>query len=423
MKNINQNLFRELRRINGNITMGWKIVRKGDGYTVGFTTYDQEFIFDGLTYSPNNAFSGTAATSRSTLSVDNMTAMVLFSDVFKETELKGGVWDGANCEVFWICPGHPEWGIAPLRGGTLGEFKFSQLRWEVDLRSILQRLQQATGGTYNLDCTNILGDKNCRVVMNAPIWTPNTKYTVMYDGEAQIGSIVRPSVANGFWYVCTGSGSTEGYFTGYTSQYGDLNTISYNAADGFGTSVGSFTPGAKEYMSTSLTTTYGNSGGSEPAWPFGLGAEILEGAVAWKAIYARRHVGTITSTNAGDRITMKTNVGRPDHFFQYGTFKWLTGNNTLLQAEVRDSLSDGTILLLDIVTDLVQVGDTFEIAQGCSKNRSICKGKPWDAPYGFNNIRNMFAFPDMPTEDKSLASSQPPKAIAMNPQPEEDDDS
>jgi hypothetical protein len=114
---------------------------------------------------------------------------------------------------------------------------------------------------------------------------------------------------------------------------------------------------------------------------------------------------------------------RPDHFFQYGTFKWLTGRNALLQAEVRDSLATGDILLLDITADLIQVGDTFEVVQGCSKSRSACKGLPWNAPYGFNNIRNMFAFPDMPTEEKSLQSSQAPKAIAMAPQPQEDDDS
>lgn len=200
MKSIPAPLFAELKNQTSRIDTGWLIVRT-DGERFGFTSSDTEFVYNGDTYSPANGFNGSAIVSKADASVDNMECQVLESDRITAEDLRAGVWANADVNVFWINPDHPEWGSVPLRGGTMGEVVLKNGQFTVQLRSLFQQLQQPFGVQYTLVCQAQLGDARCKVKLAAPVWAPNTVYTLGLLADAGVGSVVAPTVENDFWYV------------------------------------------------------------------------------------------------------------------------------------------------------------------------------------------------------------------------------
>lgn len=202
MKRISPQLFDELRTKSSNIVVGW-LVEREDGLKLGFTTSDTEFDYEGVTYSPTNPFSASAVQSKNNFSVDNLNTVALMNDQIKKGDLLGGKWDNAVVRFFWIRPDKPEWGVVPIRGGKFGTISTKGQTFETELRTVHQTLQQPFGDFYTLECSADLGDAKCKVKLDPPAWSPNTVYVAKIDQEAGIGDIVKPTVDNGFWYVCT----------------------------------------------------------------------------------------------------------------------------------------------------------------------------------------------------------------------------
>jgi hypothetical protein len=143
------------------------------------------------------------------------------------------------------------------------------------------------------------------------------------------------------------------------------------------------------------------SGGSEPSWPTTEYATVTDGGMVWTAIFARTVVGTVNPLGMiNSAIFQHGLVDYPDHYFQYGTITWLTGGNTGLSSAVRDSLGASAgipyIFCLEKFPNAILPGDTFEATVGCAKIRLSCQQ--------FNNLDNHRAFPDMPTEERALAT-------------------
>lgn len=199
MKRVGPQLFEELRKTATYISVAWKVTRK-DGLVLGFTNADIPFTYEGVEYSPTNAFSATAAVSKSNFSVDNVNAVALVGPEITKTSLMAGKWSDAKVEIFWIKADEPHLGIVPIRGGTLGEITVNDGSFETELRSAIQVLQQDFGEVYTLDCAASLGDDRCKVVLDAPVWTPDTYVLCKQPGEAGVGAIFAPTVENGFWY-------------------------------------------------------------------------------------------------------------------------------------------------------------------------------------------------------------------------------
>jgi uncharacterized phage protein (TIGR02218 family) len=207
MKRFSSNLFDELRTRSSNIVAGWRVERS-DGLVLGFTTSDTEFVFEGVTYSPTNPFSASAVQSKNNFSVDNVNTVALVNEQITKGDLLGGKWDNAKVKFFWIRPDKPEWGCIPIRGGKFGTITVKGQTFETELRTVLQTLQQPFGDFYTLECSANLGDAKCKVKLDAPKWAPGQVYVAKIDNEAGIGDIVKPTVDNGFWYICTDAPNT-----------------------------------------------------------------------------------------------------------------------------------------------------------------------------------------------------------------------
>ena len=453
MKKLGGQLFNELKKKATHIVYGFKLVR-ADGVVYGFTSSDQEFDYDGLTYKPINGFMGTAAASKQNLSVDNMSVTSMITTDVPEADLRSGRFDNAMVQIFWICPDHPEYGIVPIRGGRFGELTVKNAEFEVELRSIAWFLQQPFGKYYTLECSATLGDDECKVNLNPPVWQPNTGYVARAGADAGVGSWVKPSRPNGFWYWCVSARakpSTVGPNGAWTASQGGnpwdgqpvalgiarsgqgggavpIAAVAAAPADGpTGTSIyqsnvdvtgqmvdsSAYLTPTKQYAapasapyglqpltitthSMRLVLAQGASGGAEPAWPTTSGATVADNELVWKAYPARVRDGEVTAVfNKGE--FEDANSTAPVHFFRYGLIEWLTGRNAGFKMEVRDFLLDPrpAFHLLEQMHFKIMPGDKYRATIGCPKTRPACKNT-------FENINNMRAMPDMPTEDRAL---------------------
>lgn len=277
MRRIHPELFKELKSTSAYLVLAFRLART-DGVVFGFTSGDEVFTYNGLTYNPTNSFSGTAAASKTNFSVDNMNAIALLTDQISAADLKGGLFDNASVQVFWIRPDKPEWGVIPIRGGRMGEVTVKQGKFETELRSVAQRIQQREGLVYTLECSATYNDARCKMPVQ------------------QASGTVKVAIARWKWT--------------------DLSLAGYTAG-----------------------------------------------------------------------------------FFKYGHLTWLTGKNAGLKCEVREHIvADGAAVfqLVEAMPYKVQVGDTYTVTRGCPKTRAACKER--------GNLNNYRGFPDMPTEDKALAT-------------------
>lgn len=398
MKHITSELFQELRKTATNIVAGW-LVTLPDSTRYGFTTSSTQFVYDGVTYSPINGFSPTAIQSKTDLSVGNMEMTAVLDGDFTEEQLRGGFFDGAIVQAFWISPEHPEYGVLPLQMGLIGQVDIKQAEFVAELRSLSQLLQQPLGRVYSLYCDAQFGDKRCGFPLTALAWTAGMQVIAQVPTDARYGTVVKPGVANGFWYLCTAaSGST----TTVTSTE-SVSTLSTNS--GFLTWLGEVfghypTPEGDNYTAyQNITVHHGATGEAEPAWPTVSGGTVEDGQVTWTAVPARSVSGSVSGT--GNRAVFVSGAlgSFPINFFQYGTLTWTSGQNVGLEMDIAGhTVPNGTasIMLLAPMPNPITKGDTFTIVKGCARTRTACLDNA--------NIANMRGMPDMPTEDLALTT-------------------
>ena len=171
----------------------------------------------------------------------------------------------------------------------------------------------------------------------------------------------------------------------------------YNVTQGGGFEV--FAPTKLAHGPTAL------SGATEPVWPTTEYATVVDGGITWTAIFARKMTGAVTGV-LSSQVFQHGKIVYPAHYFQYGFMKWLTGANAGRRIDIRDSLGPQTLIggavlspyifMMELAPNPIEIGDTFEATVGCSKNRLKCQF--------FNNMANFRGFPDMPTEERALAT-------------------
>ncbi len=274
---------------------------------------------------------------------------VLESTGFLRADIVNGLFDRARIYIFTTNYNRPIEDEEPLMSGFWGEVTLIDGRFIAKFSSLIDTISLTTGRVYQASCDAQLGSFRCGVKLTTiPNWTASTAYTVSNDNDKRLGSIVKPTVDNGYYYKCTVAGT---------------------------------------------------SSGSQPSWTAVEGALNIDGAVTWEAIIAYQSEQTVFNVldtkeiqfvNTYDSEGVITN-GR----FTNGYIELTSGGNTGLKIPVERSTQPtspgnvATLYLLFEPPNPIVITDTFILTIGCNKTKTACTDK-------FLNAYNYQGFTDVP---------------------------
>jgi uncharacterized phage protein (TIGR02218 family) len=138
----------------------WRIERK-DGLVLGFTDHDSDIVVDSETYLATTGITTTKIVRRLGLAVDNLEIEGVIDDNSLTTlDIELGLYDGAKVEILYVDWSNPL-NFDRMAVGSFGNARMSENGFEVEFRSLSQRLNQPTGLTYQRSCSAKLGDSRC----------------------------------------------------------------------------------------------------------------------------------------------------------------------------------------------------------------------------------------------------------------------
>lgn len=142
----------------------WKITRK-DGVVLAFTDHDTDLTYLGDVYKASSGFKRTAVTGDETLAVANLDILgILDSTSITANDLRNGVYDYAQVEVFLLNWADLTQGRIAIRRGVFGEISVTPTGvFRTELRGLAQYVNYQFGELYSPACRADLGDTRCKV--------------------------------------------------------------------------------------------------------------------------------------------------------------------------------------------------------------------------------------------------------------------
>ncbi len=337
-----------------------RIVRR-DGTVYRFTSLDKNLSFSEKNVNGNEIPIGSTVTYITT-TIGDFSAYGSSIGEFGQIDIEGlcstgginrrdvvnGLFDRARLYIFTTNYNRPIEDEEILMTGLWGEFTTTDNRFIAKFSSLIDVISLTTGRVYQAPCDAQLGTFRCGVpLLTTPVWDNNTSYNVSPENDKRIGDVVRPTVDNGYYYVCT---------------------------------------------------TDGISGGTEPTWPTTYFSTVGDGTVEWTAIYAYQNDTTVFNTISTRHFTVETTYpasgstnGGP---WTNGYVEFLNGDNTGVKIPIERSNQPASpggvanIYLLFSPPNEIFIGDEIRLTLGCNKTKAACGN--------FFNTYNYQGFTDIP---------------------------
>lgn len=170
MKTISGALQTLLASDSANIATCWQITR-GDGTVLGFTDWDQDQTYGGVTFKASTGYTRTALTQMADLSVPNLEVDgMVSSGAITDEDIRNGLYDYAAVLIFMMVPGDANastYGIVKLRRGWLGQVTLTENAYKAEILGLTQLLSQNFIELHTVECQADLGDSRCKVVMTS----------------------------------------------------------------------------------------------------------------------------------------------------------------------------------------------------------------------------------------------------------------
>lgn len=170
MKILDPTLLNHIQRDVTSLCWCWRIERS-DGVILGFTNFDSDLHFDGVTYKAETGFTPSAIATDSTMAVNNLeVSSILDSASITIKDILGGKFDNSRINIFLVnyldlpitlntnSPKH-----LLLVSGVLGEVKNTDINFTAEVRSKAQFLSQRSTDLTSKLCRYDLGDDKCTV--------------------------------------------------------------------------------------------------------------------------------------------------------------------------------------------------------------------------------------------------------------------
>ena len=179
----------------------WRITRR-DGTEFFFTDHDVDLLVDGETYVAAVGYTRTAIAANADMSVDNMDVNGIFDDAsITETDLRSGLFDGAEVRVFLVNWANPAQGTMALRRGRLGDVLVTPSGvFQSQLMGFGQVLQQTVGDLFTPSCRADLGDAKCGTDLDAGGWRKAAAVASVTDARTFTIAVTEPRAVDG-WFV------------------------------------------------------------------------------------------------------------------------------------------------------------------------------------------------------------------------------
>jgi uncharacterized phage protein (TIGR02218 family) len=165
----------------------WKIVRT-DGEVLGFTDHDTTLTIDGLVCSAAAGFDATViAASLGYTSSDVTATGVIESDDITESDILSGLYDDAEVTLFWVDWSNPSDYVVMLTG-TVGQLSVNGVEVQVEIKSLLDKLNRNVGRMYRRTCDAQFCDVRCG--LNEASYTEGgTVTTVLANDVFMVGGL------------------------------------------------------------------------------------------------------------------------------------------------------------------------------------------------------------------------------------------
>jgi uncharacterized phage protein (TIGR02218 family) len=100
--------------------------------------------------------------------VDNLDVdSVLSSEFISEEDLKNGIYDHAEVEVFLVNYADLSQGKLTIKFGWLGQVSYTNNQFTAEIRGLTQKLSQKIGSIYSPECSASFGDSKCKKNISA----------------------------------------------------------------------------------------------------------------------------------------------------------------------------------------------------------------------------------------------------------------
>ena len=194
------------------------VVQRRDGQTVGFTDHDQPVTVEGVTCNATTGITTTTLSQSLGLEAGDMEVEgVIDNDLLTVDDLRGGKYDDARVTIYvvnWSDPSQFE----ALAHGVFGTvFDTDSGSFRTDFRSLVTKLGQPEGRTYQRTCQAKLGDSKCGVDLSSPLYTKTatvvsaTAYSLTVD---TVGGVADE------WFTLGKLVTVEGYEVGIRAHTG-----------------------------------------------------------------------------------------------------------------------------------------------------------------------------------------------------------
>lgn len=446
MKAISAALQAHLSQTVTTLATCWQIIRT-DGTVYALTSHDVDLTIAGVTYYAAVGLTSTAISTGSQGAVDNLdvTGFTAGAGISLD-DLKAGLFDYAQVNVFLVNWANLGMGILKLRTGWLGEVTVRPNgTFQAEVRGLTQALVQEYGTVYQPICRADLGDSKCQVPIKPAPWVPGS-----YAAGAYVQAATQPDDAHKVaifqaqnagatgatepvWNTPIGETTTDGGITWLSQPYyrsiaavtATIDQHNFVATalnlpavtvQGSNTNTAIITLRANLSAGTILEV----SDGINTATVDWTGAQAMKDAlpVILQALDGR--FGTqFTVRQQGYIIYLTNNSGKQGNITKVGDqlgglvfqnfaaplfdgclVTWISGENTGTSVEIKTyDQASGLVQLWLAAPYPVQAGDRFFFYPACDKRRDTCYNR-------FNNILNFRGEPDMPGMDSVLSYPQ-----------------
>lgn len=380
MKTISNGLLAHYQSGGTTLAHCWKITRT-DGKVFGFTSLDVDLMVNDVLYLASSGFTPSAIESKADLSVANMEVTgFLQSATITESDLKAGVWDGAECLEFECNYRDLTQGTVILSHGTLGQVRALRQNFVAEIRGVGQKLQQRFGRIVTPACAYVLGDASCRV--NLASLTATGAITGVVDTQT-FSDNSRVEVSGYFNYgnLTFTSGANAGHSM-------EVKTFSY----------GEFVTQLAFGKTVAIGDTYTVTPGCNKLLKMPVGVSPIRGSAITGTPWAS------SSNNSFQDRYRYENTG----IFNGGILTWLTGRNAGQVVTVSTytlGVLGGTFTLATNlpypVLSTEQYTCTAPLSQQSNQSIGTYTG---DCKVKYNNVINFGGFPEVPGLDRIVGN-------------------